>query len=111
MRKGDSVEEVFITPETSVQLFIDEDGAALGRLCRIENGERVCDKPEVISMGPVMEIVSEKLPGFSRFVVAYIKDDGSAYVKKGEYAEQKVWWASEMTEEECWMEELWALRN
>ncbi|MCP4646669.1 MAG: hypothetical protein GY852_02895 [bacterium] len=111
MRKGDSIEELFITPETSVQLFIDEDGAALGRLCRIENGERVCDNPEVISMGPVMEIVTEKLPGAYRFVVAYLKDDGSAYVKKGEYAEEKVSWASEMTEEECWMEELWALRN
>ena len=111
MRKGDSVEEVFITPETSMQVYIDEDGAALGRLCRIEDGEWICDTPEVISMGPVREIVSEKLPGFCRFVVAYLKDDGSAYVKKGEYAQQKVQWAGEMTEEECWMEELWALRN
>ncbi len=111
MRKGESVEEVFITPETSIQVFIDEDDVAMWRLCEIKSGELVCGKPKVISLGPIMEILTEKLPGLSRFVVAYVKLNGTSYVKKGGYSGQKVWWTEEMTEEECWANELWPLRN
>ncbi len=111
MYKGQSSEVVVITPETSMQVYIDQDDVAMCKLCSIENGVQVCRKPVVISMGPVTQIVGEKLTGSGRIAVAYLKIDGSAFVRKGYYAGDMIEWEKEMGEEEYWVADPWPLMN
>ena len=111
MRKGEQVEEMVITPDIAVQVFIDEYGMARWRVCQIENGQQICSQSAKITSEPVVEIITERLPGNGRFVVVYVKTDGSVYIKKGGFSGRKIWWTEEISEEDYWMEELWALRN
>ncbi len=111
MRKGEQVEEMLIAPEISIQVFIDEYGAGQWRICKAENGHQLCSKSAMITSEPVVEIITERLPGNCRFVVVYVKSNGSVYIKKGGYSGQKVWWTEEISEEDYWVEELWMLRN
>ena len=69
MYKGESPEVIVLTPKTSMQVYIDQDDVAMCKLCTIENGVPVCQKPVVISMGPVTQIV-----GGVVFCLAYEKE-------------------------------------
>lgn len=111
MYKGQSPEVVMITPETSIQVYIDQDDVAMCKLCSTENGVQVSRKPVVISMGPVTQIVGEKLPGSGLIAVAYLKIDGTAYVRKGYYTDDVIEWDKEMGEEEYWVADPWPLMN
>lgn len=113
MRKGEAPEETFISPKTSVQVYIDEDDVGMFRLCKIESGAQRCSLPLVVSIGPVTEIVCEPLDSYDCFVVAYAKPDGTACARQGVYedADEAVWWSEEVQEEPCCEMGLWALRN
>lgn len=111
MRKGEVAEGVQVAPGVVVFIYIDPDDTAMWQACRIEDDGLVWGEPGVIEMGPVTDIVSARLPGTGRLAVAYLKNDGEAYVRKGEYADDRVQWDREMCEEECWIVDPWPLRN
>ncbi|NQT74043.1 MAG: hypothetical protein HQ553_14965 [Chloroflexi bacterium] len=111
MYKGQSPEMIVITPETSMQVYIDQDDVAMCKLCSIENGVQVYQNSAVISMGPVTQIVGEKLTESGRIAVAYLKIDGAAYVRKGYYAGDMIEWEKEIGEEEYWVADLCPLTN
>lgn len=111
MYKGQSPEVITINPETNIQVYIDQDDVAMCKLCSVENGVQVCRKPVVISMGPVTQIVGDKLPGTGRIAVAYLKIDGAAYVRKGYFTDNTLEWEKEMGEEEYWVADPWPLMN
>ncbi len=101
MLKGQEPSEVFIAPMTSVQMYIDEDNVAMWRICKIQNGQQTCSIPQVLSLGPVTEVVCERLPILYRFAVAYLTSDGLACAKQGKYTGGEVWWSEEVKEETC----------
>lgn len=111
MRKGEPIEEVFISPAISVQVCIDEDDVGMWRMRKIEDGAQFYSDFQVASMGPVNEIVCERIPGSNRFVVAYIKADGIAYAKQGKFAGDVVYWSAEVTGEPCFEHDAWLLGN
>ena len=99
MLKGEAPDEVFIAPMTSVQVYIDEDDVAMWRICKIANGRQLCSVPQVLSIGPVQEVVCECLPWLYRFVVAYRDRNGCAYAKQAKYQGDTVWWSEEVPDE------------
>ncbi len=109
MLKGEKPQEVFISQMTSIQVYIDEDDVGMWRVCKIENGRQTCSIPQVISLGPIKEIICHKLPGMYRFAVAYLKSAGIAYAKSGKYSGDAVWWGDEV--QECIAAEQWSHMN
>ena len=111
MLKGESPDEVFIAPMTSMQVYIDEDDVAMWRVCKIESGQQVCSVPQVLSMGPVTEVVCERLPRLYCFAVAYLKADGQVCARDAKYAGDVVWWSEEVHEESCYAGREWRYMN
>ncbi len=96
MQKGENPQEVLIAPTASVQVYIDEDDVAMFRVSRIEDNQQMWSRPQVVSIGPVAEIVCDNVPEMLGFVVAYTKDDGIAYGRQGKYEGDYVWWSDEI---------------
>lgn len=111
MLKGEVPDEVFIAPMTSVQVYIDEDDVAMWRICRIENGRQSCSVPQVLSIGPVREVVCERLPWLYCFAVAYRNCTGSAYAKQAKYQGDIVWWGEEVPDESRFAVSKWRYMN
>ena len=111
MLKGEKPDEVFIAPMTSVLVYIDEDDVAMWRICKIENGRQVCSIPQVLSMGPVIEVVCDRLPKLYWFIVGYLKSDGQALAKQGHYQGNLVWWSEEVEAEPNFAMSQWRNMN
>lgn len=111
MRKGEPADEVFIAPDISVHVYIDEDDVAMCCLFKIENGMQMVSQSLVLSMGPVIEVICEKLTEDYTFVVAYTRTNGISYAKQGVFSEQDLLWSEEIQEEPTYEFDLWPLRN
>ena len=111
MLKGESPEEVLIAPMTSMQVYVDEDDVAMWRVCKIESGKQVCSVPQVLSMGPVTEVVCKRLHRLYWFAVAYLKADGQACAREAKYAGNVVWWGEEVNEKSCCASTEWRYMN
>ncbi len=111
MLKGEVPDEVFIAPMTSAQVYIDEDDVAMWRICKIENGQQLYSEPQVLSLGPVQEVVCERLPWLYWFVVAYLGPTGRACAKQAKYQGDIVWWSEEIQDESRFAKNEWRYMN
>jgi len=111
MLKGEEPDEVFIAPMTSIKVYIDEDDVAMWRACKIENGRQICSMPQVVSIGPITEIVCGRLPRLYWFVVGYCNVAGFARAKAGKYQGAVVWWGEEVEAEQSLALSQWRYMN